>query len=229
MKPVTELWNAAFEVWDESEEQERRGLARLGRAVVALQDAKHGGCLDVLDLVATLPPERLGLVRWVVGLSDAARMTMLGALSLYAHKYSLGEEQVRASRLYEALRLQSAALTVGEGEAKCPECHGAGKVKRLEGGGSVRVVKYDPCPKCAEGDGGAKEEAKPTILPAGKPPPFLRVGMVLRDPVSCRDVWIDALSEGVAYGHTASGQCSEWASRVVRWPLAEPFTVEGES
>lgn len=161
MKPVTELWDAAFEVWDESEEQERRGLARLGRAVVALQDAKHGGCLEVLDLVAT--SNRLGLVRWVLGMSDSDLNLLGGALTRDTMRLGTSESREHALKV---MREYGAAFSGNEGGAKCPECHGAGKVKRLEGGGSIRVVKYDPCPKCAEGDGGSKAKPKPIILPA---------------------------------------------------------------
>lgn len=284
-KPVTELYEAALHL----DLANLKTLARLDAAldVLSKRDPTNDrALLGVLDLVAT--SNRLGLVRWVVGMSDLDLNLLGGALTRDTMRLDSPESREHALKV---MREYGAAFSGGEGGAKCPECHGAGKVRRVQGGGSIRVVKYDPCPKCTAGaaqameasqpedeirdletrlselrakirsyDGGDRPSSPPVrlleeelglerqlgalkrrlsaderpatrILPAGKPPPSLRVGMVLLDKNGDRREVLEkyARHNRRAVGHQRNGM--QWVPErvVLTWPLAEDFAVEGES
>lgn len=77
----------------------------------------------------------------------------------------------------------------------------------------------------------AKEKATTKrVLEAGKPPPFLRVGMILQYPLG-GTVSLDGPDQGAGrwWIKNRMGRATEEVGRLVTWPLAEPFTVEGES
>lgn len=230
MKPVTELYEAAESAYRGA------GDRRLGEAVLKFdidmgdEHEPNRDMLEVLDLVATLPPERLGLVRWVAGLSveqlgEVQGLLEMGTAEAKKRGYSDWEKGVA----YGA-EFMRAAFSGGEGGAKCQECHGTGKVKRVEGGGSIRVVKYDPCPKCTAGRAVMVEGSAPTTLPAGKPPPFLRVGMVL---AGKRDhSWtVESIHQDARAVLRGGGEVRVRAIKDIleQCILFEPFTVEGES
>lgn len=317
MKPVTELYEAALQLWPRVAVTSAQEAERL-RSVAERLD---GPAIAVLDLVATLPPERLGLVRWVVGLGELDIKLLGAALSRESERLDTWEYREHAKRMAAGYQ---AALSGGEVGAKCPECHDTGKVKRLEGGGSVRVVKHDPCPKCAAGAAQAMEEAakdedtkprepgcqchleegdspcrvhgededstkpedkirdletrlaevrgkirsydggdrpssppivllreeddlrtriymlraaqyaakpKPTILPAGKPPPFVASHMVLRHPEyeNTYHVAWPALETGLVHLVVTDGELFVDPKEITsQWTLVENFPVEGE-
>lgn len=121
-KPVTELWNAAHEVGQTCDMH--TGLER--RLADALDAIQKRGLLALLDLVAT--SGRLGLVRWVVGLSEEETEALGEALSDYQKCVEGGgdsESQAIVGRLMDRWDF---ALSGGEGGAKAvhfPEKCGA--------------------------------------------------------------------------------------------------------
>lgn len=231
-KPVTELWNSAFEVWDESDDQKRPGLARLGRAVMVLQDAAHGGLLEVLDLVAT--SNRLGLVRWAVGLDDKDIEMLRSVLVAASSNAGLSGKYAEAEGFQHLLLGLHDALAGGEGGAKeeppvsgCPECE-AGECGCPQ---PQRCPQHDrPQPCSSECPGSVASLSR--ILPAGKPPPFLRVGMKLETPNGVRAV---ASRPGCMRGYSKDAVLLALNGEIVgsalvevalAWPLAEDFAVD---
>lgn len=224
-KPVTELRKLAWIAWSM--------VPSYHPCHAELRDAMNGmdaQTVEVLDLVAT--SNRLGLVRWVVGLSASDCALLRWALAdgtCNTMVRVLPEDSQRLRAMFASLH---AALSGGEGGDKCKACEGDGYHSRevLMEHGITEIGKK--CGEC-DGTGEAKKVPKPTILPAGKPPPFLRVGMVWRTGVGHDRVRLIELSPTcggkVVYVDTQHKWTSWVAVEVLlTWPLAEPFTVEGE-
>lgn len=316
-QPVTELYEAAEHIHAPG----RPGHARLDKALAAFEHEDRAtkiGLLDVLDLVATLPPERLGLMRWVAGLSVEQLGEVQGLLEMgtaeakkrgypdWEKGVAYGAEFMRAAlsggeggAKEEAPRKKTSTAVVAEllkrGDMEAAEARGealgwraranrlgeenerlrsalgdirvylAGSnpqrdllalgvvIKAFDSGGTKEAhpaCTGSGCKSCGFSGGcdqGEEEQpphpmwgavaravvkTTPTILPAGKPPPFLRVGMVLVDPRGhgTLTLWsLDmALDTWLCRGSRDGVFERERASVLLTWLLAEPFTVEGE-
>lgn len=241
MKPVTELYEAASQLWPLVAVASARAAERLRLAAEGLAEQQ----LQVLDLVATLPPERIeALKEWLDEKPICPTCCNRGHAPGCEDASSGGENGAKAVDFPEkcgARRPNTGGLC--EARMMVPHReHYAPATNEMWPTGKTPEEPYRTDQTMEELDAARERmwlamgfpETKPTatILPTGKPPPFLRVGMRLWDPVTrplCK--WtIEVLEEKEVVARCEHGSRFGFPlDSMLTWPLAEDFAVEGES
>ena len=192
--------------------------------------------LEVLDLVASLPAARLeALKEWLNEKPICPECChRIGNPSDHSPGCVEGSNRSESGETIEAPRDKISAEDIEELESRLSEVRA--KIVSYDGGDRpssppVAMLREEDDLRARLRE--IKGKPKPTILPAGKSPPFLRVGMVLRSPDSGLRWRVRSIQEPAAYVEDPSDDdfAGGWmeTAELLTWPLAETFTVEEES